>query len=234
MPKLTLEALASATASALLLASCASAPPPEPPAPPPPPYSVEVLSEPVGAAVSFRGRPMGTTPLSFRVGSEKELVDVGAARPEQAVMEKRIRFVSPDSAQVFFQFGRQPSALAKKLGLSRVLVLETSERISFDSGQSVLKPEGIPVLKREASILKTFFPTVDVFVCGHTDSTGSDRLNLKLSLERARSAAAVLEREGVPRERMRIEGFGKEFPLESNDTPAGRAVNRRTEFVLPE
>ncbi len=218
---------------ALLLGACASAPPPPPP-PPPATYGVEVLSDPPAAAISFQGKPVGTTPFSFNVQSEKDLIDVVASRKDESVVERRIRFVSQDKAQVFFRFGTDPSALARKLGLTKVLVLENSEKISFDSGQSVLKPEGIPVLQREAAILKAYFPTVDVFVCGHTDSTGSDSLNLKLSLERARSAAAVLSGEGIPKERMKVQGFGKEYPIDSNDTPAGRAVNRRTEFVLPQ
>ena len=219
-----------AVSGLLLLGACAS----KPPAAPAPTYAVEVLSEPAGAAVSFQGKQVGTTPFSFAVGSEKDLIAVDAAKTDQAVVEKRIRFVALDKAQVFFRFGTDPSALAKKLGLTKVLVLENSEKISFDSGQSVLKAEGVPVLQREASILKTFFPTVDVFVCGHTDSTGGDGLNLKLSLERARSAAAVLATEGVSKDKMKIQGFGKEFPLDTNDTPAGRAVNRRTEFILPQ
>ncbi len=212
-----------------LLGACASKP-----VPPPASYAVDVVSEPAGAAVSFHGKPVGTTPFSFNVGSEKDLMDVAATSADKSVMEKRIRFVSQDRAQLTFRFGTDPSALSKKLGLTKVLVLENSEKISFDSGKSVLKEEGIPVLQREAAILKTYFPTVDVFVCGHTDSTGSDSTNLKLSLERARSAAAILSAEGVPKERMKIEGFGKEFPVDSNDTPAGRAANRRTEFVLPQ
>ena len=224
---------ACAVLGGLLLGACASKPAPPPP-PPPATYGVEVLSEPPAASVSFQGKPVGTTPFSFNVQSEKDLIDVAASSKDQAVVEKRIRFVSQDKAQVFFRFGTEPSALAKKLGLTKVLVLENSEKISFDSGQSVLKPEGIPVLQREAGMLKAYFPTVDIFVCGHTDSTGSDSLNLKLSLERARSAAAVLTSEGVPKERMKVQGFGKEYPIESNDTPAGRAVNRRTEFVLPQ
>ena len=54
------------------------------------------------------------------------------------------------------------------------------------------------------------------------------------------SAATVLAGEGVPKERMKVQGFGKEYPIDTidtidtNDTAAGRAVNRRTEFVLPQ
>lgn len=215
------------SAGLLLLAACASAPAP------PADYSVTVLSDPPAARITFRGRELGPAPSTFTVSSEEDLLDIAAARGEESVVERRIRFLGPKEAQLLFRFGTEASPLMRRLGLQKVLVFESSERVSFDTGKSELKPEGVPVLKRQAAVLKKFFPTVDLFVCGHTDSTGGDSLNLRLSLDRARTVSALLDSEGIPRGRQKVEGYGKEFPVESNATPAGRASNRRTEILLP-
>jgi outer membrane protein OmpA-like peptidoglycan-associated protein len=195
---------------------------------------VEIVSDPPSATISLRGRAVGSTPRSVVVGSEADLADIVARRPNEDVVERRIRLLSRDRAELFFRFGTDPSPLAKRLGLSRILVIESSERVGFDVGRSTLKADFLPVLRNLAGVLKTSFPNVDVFVCGHTDSTGSDLLNLRLSLERARAVADVLAAEGLPRARLKVQGFGKEFPVETNSTAAGRSANRRAELVLPQ
>ena len=124
--------------------------------------------------------------------------------------------------------------VAKRLGLTRVVVFDYSEKVSFDVSRSELKPEGLPILDRQAEILARYFPNVDVYVCGHTDATGGEDFNLQLSIDRARVVADRLSGRGVPHERLKVQGFGKEFPNDTNETPAGRANNRRTELVLPQ
>jgi outer membrane protein OmpA-like peptidoglycan-associated protein len=195
---------------------------------------VTVLSDPPAAQISYRGRNVGPAPSSFAVTSEDDLLAIVATRGGEPVIERRIRFLGLSEAQVLFRFGTEPSALARRLGLTKILVFENSERVSFDTGKSELRPAGLPILQHQAAVLKAHFPTVDLFVCGHTDSTGGDALNLKLSLERARTVAAILTAEGISRDRQKVEGFGKEFPVDTNESPAGRSVNRRTELVLPQ
>jgi outer membrane protein OmpA-like peptidoglycan-associated protein len=196
--------------------------------------AVEVISDPVEANVTFKGRDLGSTPASLEVKTFDELMSIAAKREGAPVYEKRIRILAPDKAQLVFRFGTDVSEVAKRLGLAQVLVFDYSERVSFDSGKSELKPDGLPVLDKQAEILRVYFPRVDVFVCGHTDSTGGEDLNLRLSLERARTVADFLIARGVPRERLMVQGFGKEFPNDTNENPAGRATNRRTELILPQ
>ncbi len=196
--------------------------------------AVEVVSDPGAAAVSFRGKAVGSTPAALEVKTFDELMSIAATKDGAPVSEKRVRILAPDKAQLVFRFGADASAVAKKLGLTKVLVFDYSEKVSFDSGRSELKPDGLPVLNRQADILKTYFPQVEVFVCGHTDSTGGEDLNLKLSLDRARVVTDYLVARGVPKERLKVQGFGKEYPNDSNETSAGRANNRRTELILPQ
>lgn len=196
--------------------------------------AVEVVSDPGPATVTFKGKEIGATPAALEVKTFDELMSIAARKDGAPIAEKRVRILSPDKAQLVFRFGTEASAVAKKLGLAKVLVFDYSEKVSFDSGRSELKPEGLPVLNRQAEILTGYFPGVDVYVCGHTDSTGGDDLNLALSLDRARVVSDYLVARGVPKERLKVQGFGKEYPNDTNETPAGRANNRRTELILPQ
>ena len=196
--------------------------------------AVEVVSDPGPATVTFKGKEIGATPAALEVKTFDELMSIAARKDGAPIAEKRVRILSPDKAQLVFRFGTEASAVAKKLGLTKVLVFDYSEKVSFDSGRSELKPEGLPVLNRQAEILTGYFPGVDVYVCGHTDSTGGDDLNLALSLDRARVVSDYLVARGIPKERLKVQGFGKEYPNDTNETPAGRANNRRTELILPQ
>ncbi|MDR2342381.1 MAG: OmpA family protein [Campylobacteraceae bacterium] len=72
----------------------------------------------------------------------------------------------------------------------------------------------------------------EVIIEGHTDSTGTKEWNLKLSEERAKNVAQELVRLGVDESRITTEWFGEEKPVASNETPEGRAENRRIEAIF--
>ena len=76
------------------------------------------------------------------------------------------------------------------------------------------------------------FPDMGVRVEGHTDSQGSDSMNLRLSNERAESVKTYLSSQGVIASRLKSEGFGETRPIDTNRTPEGRAKNRRVEFHI--
>ena len=69
-------------------------------------------------------------------------------------------------------------------------------------------------------------------VTGHTDSIGTDAVNQRLSEQRASSVGNYLIGQGLMRERFEIVGMGKRYPVASNDTDSGRALNRRVEIRL--
>ena len=101
----------------------------------------------------------------------------------------------------------------------------------FDSGKSVLKPEGRAKLDDLVSEIKDINLEVIVAV-GHTDSVGSDAYNQRLSKRRAEAVKAYLVSRGVEGSRVYTEGKGKTQPIADNSTAEGRAQNRRVEMEV--
>jgi outer membrane protein OmpA-like peptidoglycan-associated protein len=198
--------------------------------------SIEVVSEPPKAEVRYHGKSLGEAPASVQIATYEDFETILASIKDLDVLEKRLRILSPDKAQLFFRFGKgaEQSPLARELGVEKILIFDYSEKVSFDVDKFDLKPEALPILNTQADILNIYFSRARVFVCGYTDSTGSEEYNLKLSLKRAQAVADYLIARGVDKQRLQIRGFGKEYPEASNATAAGRTLNRRTEVVLPQ
>lgn len=212
----------------LLLAPACQRPVPEPPRT----FQVQVSSDPGPAALALDGRPLGQTPLAFAVAGADDLLKLTATHPSGPVVEKRVRFLAMDRAEVSFTFGEGRSAMAKVLGLPRILVFDYGAGVTFDVNRAELKPDFLPLLARQADLLQRAFQGLEVHVCGHTDSTGGADHNLALSLARARAVSADLSQRGVEAPRLKVQGLGSAYPIAPNDTDAQRALNRRTEIIL--
>jgi chemotaxis protein MotB len=133
---------------------------------------------------------------------------------------------------------------AKDLGVAGKLKLRLEERglvvtvvtdeVLFDSASAAIRPEGDAVLRVVGSALHTVDNPIRVE--GHTDSNPihNDRYpsNWELSVDRASAVVRFFEGLGLDRTRLRPEGYADVFPLEPNDTPEGRARNRRVEIVV--
>jgi outer membrane protein OmpA-like peptidoglycan-associated protein len=103
--------------------------------------------------------------------------------------------------------------------------------IQFDVNSDQLRPESAPVLKMVADALAPN-ASLKLRIEGHTDSSGDAAKNLDLSKRRAESVKnALVTRYGIAADRLTTEGFGQTKPLSPNDTPQGKANNRRVEFV---
>ncbi len=102
-------------------------------------------------------------------------------------------------------------------------------RINFATASTRLRATSRPVLQRLAQVAKAC-RTVVIDIEGHTDATGSARLNMDLSLRRARAIVNYLTRAGVPATRLNAQGYGERRPIVPNTTRANRALNRRIEF----
>lgn len=113
------------------------------------------------------------------------------------------------------------------------LKLHIPNDLSFDTNRADLQPRLRPILDQFAQGLGQQ-PGLEVFIVGHADASGTDAINDPLSLARANSVRDYLLSRGVDARSMATEGRGSREPLASNDSPAGRARNRRVEIFLAE
>jgi outer membrane protein OmpA-like peptidoglycan-associated protein len=112
--------------------------------------------------------------------------------------------------------------------------IEINQRILFEFGRAIVRPESIPILDAVARILDEN-PSVRLRVEGHTDSEGPSAVNHPLSQARAVAVRAILLSRSATKdlaERITIVGFGPDRPRATNDTEGGRAHNRRVEFII--
>lgn len=105
------------------------------------------------------------------------------------------------------------------------------EGIHFEVNQAMIKKESYPKLNRAAEVLGRY-KILNFVIEGHTDSSGSKDLNMKLSQKRAESVYEYLRYRGVSAERMAVEAYGPTKPIADNKTKEGKAKNRRIEFRI--
>jgi outer membrane protein OmpA-like peptidoglycan-associated protein len=122
------------------------------------------------------------------------------------------------------------SSVAETTESARGVIVSLSG-ILFDVGKATLKPASQITVAKLAGILMVF-PNMNLSIEGYTDSTGSAELNMRLSMDRARSVYEFLMAQGISNSRMKYQGFGPENPVAPNDSEANRARNRRVEVVL--
>ncbi len=105
------------------------------------------------------------------------------------------------------------------------------KNIFFESGSFDLKPESHIELDKLYDLLSEN-PNIKIEITGHTDNVGQAATNLELSNNRAKSVADYLISKGIAANRTSFKGMGDQVPIADNDTDAGRAMNRRTEFKV--
>lgn len=103
--------------------------------------------------------------------------------------------------------------------------------INFESGTAQLEPIATSYLNQVVSLMQKA-PNIDLFIQGHTDTTGSDELNDRLSQQRAESVQQFLLEQGIEPTRLSVQGFGSRQPVADNQTTEGRAQNRRVEMEV--
>jgi OOP family OmpA-OmpF porin len=110
------------------------------------------------------------------------------------------------------------------------VVKDAINNLEFDLGKATIREKSFPSLDRVARLLtdKNF----SLKLAGHTDNTGSDALNLRLSKDRAESIKTYLVSKGANASRIEATGYGESQPIATNKTAAGRQQNRRVEFTL--
>lgn len=110
----------------------------------------------------------------------------------------------------------------------------TLNNVYYKTNSADLDPRSMIVIDEFVEFLKAN-PSVKIEVYGHTDNVGSEASNLALSTDRAFTVRDLLVTKGIPEKRLlAFKGFGPSKPIADNLTEAGRAKNRRTEFVIVE
>ena len=116
----------------------------------------------------------------------------------------------------------------KNIAVGQSIVLKN---IFFDFNKSTLRKESENEIAQLTKLL-TDIPTMKIEISGHTDSYGSDTYNKTLSHQRAKAVYDRLLQNGIKSDRLTFMGYGEEKPIDTNETDAGRQMNRRTEFKV--
>jgi OOP family OmpA-OmpF porin len=111
--------------------------------------------------------------------------------------------------------------------------IKITQQIHFDFNKAIIKPDSFPILNAVVDVLKQY-PDITIEVGGHTDNVGGAAYNKKLSGDRAASVMTYLTSHGISASRLTSRGYGMDVPIDTNSTEAGRAKNRRVEFVRTE
>ena len=123
-----------------------------------------------------------------------------------------------------------PGAEVERVG-EGIKVTLNENTVNFDFNSANLTTLAKTNLDKLITVLKNN-PDTNINIYGHTDSIGSDAVNLRISSQRAEAVKNYLVANGISASRMFTEGLGKSSPIASNDTDAGRAKNRRVEFAI--
>lgn len=128
------------------------------------------------------------------------------------------------------RLARIPGTTVERVDGNTLLVRFDSD-VLFAVNKSDLNSRARQTLN-DAAIVFAEYKKTAVVVQGHTDSTGDEAYNQRLSEQRAQSVLNYLAAQGVARERMQATGYGERVPVASNETQSGRAQNRRVTILL--
>jgi len=188
---------------------------------------------PIAAGIEFENlsiqKSIGTVKTSAVDGSYKVALTKGFHYGISAKAEGYF----PISADIDIKKLKEYSEVERDLFLVPIetgAVIEL-HNVFFSVNQATIKAESYPELDRLSVFLKNN-PSMQIEVSGHTDSTGVEASNHRLSLQRAQSVANALIGNGVEPDQIIVRGYGQSRPVSTNVTEEGRQKNRRVEFMV--
>jgi len=163
---------------------------------------------------------------------QAEQARLAAQQSEQKAQEaERLRLQAEQAQQQLRQqLLQQFNLILETRDTARGLIVNVSD-VLFDFNKYTLRPAAREKLAKISGIILSH-PGLRLEVDGYTDSIGGDAYNLKLSEQRAGGVRDYLVGQGLAQDNVTARGFGKENPVASNDTAAGRQNNRRVEMVV--
>lgn len=176
-----------------------------------------------------------------RAAAEQAKAEADAARAQADAANQRAQQSAEEANRLREQAVQERNALREQLLQQFNAVLPTRESprglvvnmsdVLFDISKYTLKENAKLALAKISGIVISH-PGLNLVVEGYTDSTGSDEFNQHLSEERADTVRDFLLTQGVSAQSLTAVGYGKAYPVASNDTAAGRTLNRRVELVV--
>ena len=180
-----------------------------------------------------------------RIESERQRQEAArqAALDSTAHAAARARAEAEREAELRSEAERTAADLQARLYSSISAIMETRKGarglvaalsgVNFETNKATLKPVAREKLSKLSGVLLGFPGEYKLEIEGHTDSTGSDGYNQKLSESRAVSVRDFLMAQGIPAERIpSSQGFGRTRPIAPNDTKTNREKNRRVDIVI--
>jgi outer membrane protein OmpA-like peptidoglycan-associated protein len=176
-----------------------------------------------------------------RAEADKARQEADAARAEAAAQALKAQQAAAEADRLRAAAEADKDRLRAQLLQQFNMVLPTTETprglvvnmqdVLFDTGKYTLKEPAREALAKISGIIISH-PGLNLQVEGYTDSTGSVEFNQKLSEERADTVRDFLATNGIPPTSMNALGYGVQYPVATNDTAAGRKLNRRVELVV--
>ena len=110
------------------------------------------------------------------------------------------------------------------------ILTQAASNLKFVTGKSNLSKKQLTGLGTVIEMLNKY-PNVNIAIGGHTDNTGAERINTKLSINRSKTVGKYLTKKGINANRFTASGYASSKPIANNKTKAGRAQNRRVELT---
>lgn len=176
-----------------------------------------------------------------RAQAEQAKQEAEAARAEAALQAQKAQAAAEEANRLRAQAEQQREALRQQLLQQFNSILQTTETtrgliinmgdVLFDFGKYSLKEDAKEKLAKLSGIILSH-PGLNLTVEGYTDNIGSDAFNQKLSEQRADTVRDFLVAQGLTPQIVNAVGYGEQYPVASNNTAAGRAMNRRVQIVV--
>ena len=202
----------------------------DPALPPADADTIAGVADALAAPLEIVSADGGTVIVSSVVGEVTLQGRVSTASARDAAQEAAGVLAGADGS-VLNELNVADAASADDVAQANAELDDVLHNVEFEVGSASLTEEGTATVDAAAKVL-TENPAVNIRVEGHTDNTGSAETNQELSDARAQTVVDLLIEQGVAASRLTARGFGDSRPIDSNDTDAGRAANRRIEFVV--
>jgi outer membrane protein OmpA-like peptidoglycan-associated protein len=164
--------------------------------------------------------------------TEKEILDTLSFK-EQTLVHNGQEYVSTKEGEVFMVLEGKRYRM-KGIGgiINTALVPKAGALVTFDTNSARIKEESYKLIEQYGNVLQRDLPDAKIIIEGHTDDLGPADYNSLLSEERALSVKTYLINHfRISPGRVMIKGSGEARPIAPNDTPDGRSLNRRVEFI---